>query len=68
MANDFDAIYDRVVAVVLVSWMDCTESTDTLSDAVKSVQDAATNSYQDDFTQNEWVAATLARLNGVVAQ
>ena len=64
MSQDFSTAYQSVVAKVLASWQDANETTDSYADATKAVRDAATNTYQEEFSEAEWIAATLARLDG----
>lgn len=63
---DWDARYDAVVLAVWETWtrngarMDEQEREETL----KTVRDAATNSYVDGVGDGDWQAATLALLAG----
>lgn len=68
MAQDFDTAYPEIVAEVLRRWADANETTDTYADATKSVQNAVTNVYQEEYTRDQWIAAALDSLNGVSVQ
>jgi hypothetical protein len=57
----------RLDLVVTHAWETWTNNglgfdSDTIDQTTKTVQDAAANTYADEFTNMEWLAATLKRL------